>query len=92
MPAGNLCLDITEQTLRYNGDGTWTALRRLKEAGVKLGLDDFGTGARHAVAVRDLNLDILRLDRLFITDLVDERRGPGHRAPRHQPRPRARRW
>ena len=40
-----LCLDITEQTLRYNGAGTWSALRRLKEAGVKLGLDDFGTGA-----------------------------------------------
>ena len=70
VPAGNLCLDITEQTLRYNGTGTWTALRRLKEAGVKLGLDDFGTGAATLSAVRDLNLDILRLDRLFIADLA----------------------
>ena len=71
VPARQLCLDITEQTLRYNGDGTWSALRRLKEAGVKLGLDDFGTGAASLTALRELNLDILRIDRVFITDLAD---------------------
>ena len=69
--ARQLCLDITEQTLRYNGDGTWSALRRLKEAGVKLALDDFGTGAASLTAFRELNLDILRIDRTFITDLTD---------------------
>ncbi len=71
LPARQLCLDITEQTLRYNGDSTWSALRRLKEAGVKLGLDDFGTGAASLTALRELNLDILRIDRVFITDLTD---------------------
>jgi len=71
VPARQLCLDITEQTLRYNGDGTWSALRRLKAAGVKLGLDDFGTGAASLTALRELNVDILRIDRSFITDLAD---------------------
>jgi diguanylate cyclase (GGDEF)-like protein len=70
VPAGNLCLDITENTLRYNGSGTWSALRRLKEAGVKLGLDDFGTGAATLSTIRDLSLDIIRIDRTFVTDLV----------------------
>ncbi|MGZ4692082.1 MAG: putative bifunctional diguanylate cyclase/phosphodiesterase [Acidimicrobiales bacterium] len=71
VPARQLCLDITEQTLRYNGDSTWSALRRLKQAGVKLGLDDFGTGAASLTALREMNLDILRIDRTFITDLTD---------------------
>jgi diguanylate cyclase (GGDEF)-like protein len=71
VPARQLCLDITEQTLRYNGDGTWSALRRLKEAGIKLALDDFGTGAASLMALRDLNVDILRIDRAFIADLTD---------------------
>ena len=71
IPARQLCLDITEHTLRYNGDGTWSALRRLKEAGVKLGLDDFGIGASSLTALRELNVDILRIDRTFITGLAD---------------------
>src|SRR5262249_18745969 len=70
LAARQLCLDITEETLRYNGAGTWSALRRLKEAGVKLGLDDFGIGAAGLPALRDLNLDIVRVDRLFIDDLA----------------------
>jgi diguanylate cyclase (GGDEF)-like protein len=71
LPAHQLCLDITEQTLRYNGDSTWSALRRLKQAGVKLGLDDFGIGASSLTALRELNVDILRIDRTFIIDLAD---------------------
>ena len=65
-----LCLDITEEALRYNGANTWSALRPLKEAGVKLGLDDFGTGAASLSALRDIKLDIIRIDRVFVTDLA----------------------
>jgi diguanylate cyclase (GGDEF)-like protein len=70
MPARQLCLDITEQALRYNGATTWSALRRLKEAGIKLGIDDFGTGAASLAALRDLKLDLIRIDRLFVADLA----------------------
>lgn len=70
MPPEQLCLDITEQAVRYNGAATWSALRRLKEVGVKLGLDDFGTGAASLGALRDMKLDLVRIDRLFVDDLV----------------------
>jgi diguanylate cyclase (GGDEF)-like protein len=70
LPSEQLCLDITESALRYNGASTWSALRRLKEVGVKVGLDDFGTGAASLGALRELNLDLLRLDRVFIADLA----------------------
>ncbi len=70
MSPEQLCLDITEQALRHNGASTWPALRHLKQVGVKLGLDDFGTGASSLSALRDLKLDLLRIDRLFVDDLV----------------------
>ena len=67
---------------------TWTALRRLKDAGVKLGLGNFGTGMASLAAMRDMRLDLVRIDRLFVQELAHELRGPGHHPPHHQPGPR----
>jgi diguanylate cyclase (GGDEF)-like protein len=64
-----LCLDITDEALRYNGDAAWTSLRGVKELGVKLGLDDFGVGVSSLAYLRELRLDVLRIDRVFVTDL-----------------------
>lgn len=64
-----LCLDITEEALRYNQDAAWSSLRGLKDHGVKLGLDDFGTGVSSLRYLRELRLDVVRLDRLFVTGL-----------------------
>jgi len=61
-----LCLDITEQALRFNRSSAWTALRELKDMGVKLGLDDFGTGVSSFTYLREFTLDLLRVDRLFV--------------------------
>ncbi len=66
-----LCLDITEATLRYNRHATWTSLRELKEMGVKLGLDDFGTGTSTLSYLREIKLDIMRVDRAFVKDMLD---------------------
>jgi len=70
MAPERLCLDITEEALRYNGAGTWTALRRLKDVGVKLGLGNFGTGMASLAAMRDMRLDLVRIDRLFVQELA----------------------
>ncbi len=64
-----LCLDITEQALRFNRNAAWTALRDLKDLGVKLGLDDFGTGVSSFTYLREFTLDLLRVDRVFVSDL-----------------------
>ena len=60
-----LCLDITEDALRHNRSGTWGSLRDLKDLGVKLGLDDFGTGMASLIWLRELQLDLLHVDRVF---------------------------
>lgn len=70
LPPDRLCLDITEEAIRYNGSSTWTALRRLKDAGVKLGLGNFGTGMASLAAMRDMRLDLVRIDRLFVQELA----------------------
>lgn len=71
--AWQLCLDITEQALRYNRTSAWAALRELKDLGVKLGLDDFGTGMSALTYLRDFRLDLVRVDRLFVDGLVHNR-------------------
>ncbi len=73
LPPDRLCLDITEEAVRYNGATTWTALRRLKDAGVKLGLGNFGTGVASLAAMRDMRLDLVRIDRVFVQELAMSR-------------------
>lgn len=68
-----LCLDITESALRFNRSSSWSSLRTLKEYGVKLGLDDFGTGVSSLAYLREFALDLLRLDRTFISGLAVNR-------------------
>jgi len=71
--AWQLCLDITEQALRYNRTSAWASLRGLKDRGIKLGLDDFGTGMSALTYLRDFQLDLVRIDRLFVEGLVHNR-------------------
>ncbi|MCC5952065.1 MAG: bifunctional diguanylate cyclase/phosphodiesterase [Acidimicrobiia bacterium] len=61
-----LCVDITEEAVRYNRSSSWTVLRQIKEAGVKLALDDFGTGEAGLLYLRELDLDVVRIDRVFV--------------------------
>jgi len=68
-----LCIDLTEQALRYNRTSAWAALRDLKDRGVKLGLDDFGTGMSALTYLRDFQLDLVRIDRLFVEGLDHNR-------------------
>lgn len=64
-----LCLEITESALRFNRDTTWAVLRDLKDMGVKLSLDNFGTGVSTLSYLREFKLDLLRVDRSFVTGL-----------------------
>jgi diguanylate cyclase (GGDEF)-like protein len=67
--AGWLCLDLTEQALRFNGTDAWPPLRDLTTTGVKLSLDDFGTGVTSLHWLLELSLDFMRIERSFVTQL-----------------------
>jgi EAL domain-containing protein (putative c-di-GMP-specific phosphodiesterase class I) len=66
---GCVVIELTETVLADGSHGEVGALRRLRDAGFKVALDDFGTGYSSLSGLRDLPIDIVKLDRTFITDL-----------------------
>lgn len=66
---GRLCLEITEQAMMRNGRGAIRRLHRIRELGVHLALDDFGSGYSSLSLLGDLPLDSVKIDRTFIQQL-----------------------
>jgi diguanylate cyclase (GGDEF)-like protein len=69
--ASMLELEITESVVMK--DETWAeqALLQLKELGVMLAIDDFGTGYSSFGRLRHFAVDRLKIDRSFMTSLID---------------------
>ncbi|QGG95047.1 sensor domain-containing protein [Actinomarinicola tropica] len=63
--AERLCIEITESALLAGDDAT-SELGAVHECGVRLALDDFGTGHSSLSYLRQLEVDVLKIDRSFI--------------------------
>jgi|GEM_PF-804035 len=73
-PANMLTLELTETAVMYDTDVSDVVLRELRELGVRLSMDDFGTGYSSMSNLRRSPLDVLKVDRSFVTGvgLVDK--------------------
>lgn len=67
-------VEVTEEALMHNPDETRKQLRLLRHLGVRVALDDFGSGPCSLAHLRDLELDTLKLDRHLIARLPDSPR------------------
>lgn len=68
-------LEITESAyMDQRADGLEDELRRVKELGVQLAIDDFGTGYSCLSYLRWVPFDILKIDRSFVTNMVEDQR------------------
>jgi diguanylate cyclase (GGDEF)-like protein len=65
-----LVLELTETVLMRDVAVTSARLEELRELGVKVAIDDFGTGYSSLGYLRDIPVDVLKVDRSFITELV----------------------
>lgn len=68
-PAQSLCLELTERCRLIEKNRLKNIIAQLKSYGVRFALDDFGTGYSSANLIRDLDLDIVKIDRSFIGDI-----------------------
>jgi EAL domain-containing protein (putative c-di-GMP-specific phosphodiesterase class I) len=71
----NLWLDVTENALADHPQAALAVAERLRSSGMVLVLDDFGSGFSSLTQLRQLPLDILKLDRSFVQDAGDGERG-----------------
>jgi diguanylate cyclase (GGDEF)-like protein len=69
--AGMLVLELTESALMQDVDATVTRLQMLKAIGVRLAIDDFGTGFSSLAYLQQFPIDILKIDRSFISGIGD---------------------
>ena len=65
-----LVLEITESAFLH-GDKARTFLNKLRDVGVRVSLDDFGTGYSSLAQLRDLPIDMVKIDRSFTLDVVE---------------------
>ena len=69
-----LKLEITETVLLTDPQAMTNLLIQLKERGIQICLDDFGTGYSSLSYLHRFPIDIVKLDRTFVGDLVDEKK------------------
>jgi diguanylate cyclase (GGDEF)-like protein len=69
---GSLTLEVTETTLMRNAEETAVRLTRLKQLGVRIAVDDFGTGYSSFAHLQQFPVDVLKIDRSFISQLAED--------------------
>ncbi len=73
LDAQYLHLEVTESTIIRNLDAALESLQELKDMGVKISVDDFGTGQTALSQIKRLPLDAVKIDKSFIKELgVDQ--------------------
>ncbi|HEX4864618.1 MAG TPA: bifunctional diguanylate cyclase/phosphodiesterase [Acidimicrobiales bacterium] len=68
-----LVLEITEQAFETNLDPVVETVERLADSGVSIAVDDFGTGYSSLRYLERLRLEIMKIDRAFVSNLTSSR-------------------
>jgi diguanylate cyclase (GGDEF)-like protein/PAS domain S-box-containing protein len=69
MPPAALQLEITEREVMKSPEQARALLQELSAMGVKLAMDDFGTGTSSLGCLRDYPFDTIKIDKTFVTNV-----------------------
>ena len=72
LPPEALTLEVTERLLVQAAGPALDHLGELRRAGVRLAIDDFGTGYASLAYLRQLPVDIIKIDRSFVAGLGED--------------------
>ncbi len=73
LPGDRFTLELTESAIVADPDGVAAVMHALRELGPTLALDDFGTGYSNLAYLHRLPIDILKIDRSFVTGMLADR-------------------
>ncbi|MGE3467913.1 MAG: putative bifunctional diguanylate cyclase/phosphodiesterase, partial [Pyrinomonadaceae bacterium] len=65
-----LNLEVTESSIMNNSQGAIAVLSELRATGIQVSIDDFGTGYSSLGVLKDLPIDVLKIDKSFINDVT----------------------
>jgi diguanylate cyclase (GGDEF)-like protein len=69
--ASSLSVEVTERTLIDNIGDVESKLKELRAMGMQILLDDFGTGYASLAYLKEFPVDVVKIDRAFVTGIPD---------------------
>lgn len=75
LSADRLEIEVTESLFMRNIEDMRTKLQRVRDLGIRISLDDFGTGFSSLSYLRTLPFDVIKLDRSFVSDIDNGEEG-----------------
>ena len=66
-----LLLEVTESAVVEDAEAALSALQALKALGVRTAIDDFGTGYSSFLYLKQFPVDVLKIDRTFVAEMLD---------------------
>ncbi len=72
LPARKLVLEITETAAMNDTEVCESVLGRLRDLGIRLSVDDFGTGYASLTFLRRIDVAEVKLDRAFVADMLED--------------------
>lgn len=75
IPINLVELEVTESAFVDNLELVMQQVSRLKSAGFTIALDDFGSGISSLNQLKNIELDVLKIDKAFLSDSLEESKG-----------------